>query len=226
MRLGFLGGSFDPIHMGHVQAALIAAAEAKLDRVYLLPTGHNWQKAATVAPIGKRREWVERVAQSDPRLGLLDTDLRAGPIYAIDTIKLLEKKFKRSSFCSRVPAVKGGAGESSFEGGVGGRKQQFPRSELFWIIGGDQLANLPTWHKAPALAKALSFFVLMRENYPFTQPQLPGTNLVFAHRQVVLTSSTRLRKLIASHQDVSGLLPPSIADDVIAFYQAAETAKR
>ena len=194
MRLGFLGGSFDPIHCGHLQAALIAAEEARLDKVYLLPTGRNWQKAPTIAPIEKRLDWAARVAQTDERLGILDTDIREGAIYAIDTAALL--------------------------------RSEFPRAELFWIIGGDQLANLHTWHQAAKLVKELGFFVLMRENYPFIQPQLPGVRLLWAHRQPILTSSTRLRSMIAKRQNVGGLLPPCVADDITAFYQCTPDGEK
>jgi nicotinate-nucleotide adenylyltransferase len=173
--------------MGHVQAALIAAEEAKLDRVYFLPTGQNWQKASAQAPIEKRWAWVQQVAASDQRLGALDIDFtRPAPIYSIDTVTRL--------------------------------KQQFPTAELFSIIGGDQLANLPTWHRVAELVKLTQFFVLLRDNYPFTQPNFSGLQITVAHQQPINISSSRLRTMLKNQENTQGLLPESIRQEVATFY--------
>lgn len=98
MKIGFLGGTFDPIHTGHIAVANQAAEAMGLDIVYLLPTAQNYQKATTAAPAKQRLAWVTAAVAEHPKLGVLPTDLRAGHIYTTQTIEILRTQFPADEF--------------------------------------------------------------------------------------------------------------------------------
>lgn len=116
MRIGIMGGTFDPIHVGHLVAASFVHEELNLDQVIFIPAGNPWQKSETRVSDGKvRLKMIELAIESDSRFISSDIEIkRSGPTFSIDTIKelLLEN----------------------------------PNNEYFWIIGADALAGMPTWH--------------------------------------------------------------------------------
>jgi nicotinate-nucleotide adenylyltransferase len=116
-RIGVLGGTFDPVHIGHLIAASEVHEQLNLDLVLFVPAGEPWQKTnrqITDAPI--RRKMVEIAIADDPRFALSDVDLlRTGPTYAVDTIADL--------------------------------KQEYPQAQFFWIGGADVTSNITSWHR-------------------------------------------------------------------------------
>ena len=116
-RIGVLGGTFDPIHIGHLIAASEVHQQLNLDLVLFVPAGEPWQKTnreITSAP--KRRKMVELAIGDDPRFALSDVDLlRTGPTYAVDTVADL--------------------------------KQEYPLAQFFWIGGADVTNNITSWHR-------------------------------------------------------------------------------
>jgi len=93
MRLGFLGGSFDPFHMGHMEMARIALEEANLDKVYFLPSAYNWHKKQLPSPINKRCEWIEKSIEGLDKIGLLQVDSHGENRYTVDTVSALKERF-------------------------------------------------------------------------------------------------------------------------------------
>lgn len=86
-RIGVMGGSFDPIHLGHLTAARAAAAQCDLDRVLFVPTGQAWHKDAIVAPADLRCAMVQAAIADDPAFSLSRVDVdRPGPTYTVDTL--------------------------------------------------------------------------------------------------------------------------------------------
>src|SRR5215471_7567882 len=92
MKLGVMGGTFDPIHLGHVAMAEAAADCAGLDRVLLIPASVPPHRAAATAPAGDRLAMVRLAAAGHPRLEVSDIELRrAGPSYTADTLRPLAR---------------------------------------------------------------------------------------------------------------------------------------
>lgn len=116
-RIGVLGGTFDPIHVGHLIAASEVHQQLDLDLVLFVPAGHPWQKSdRTITPAHHRRQCVSLAISEDPRFQISDVDLkRSGPTYAIDTVNDL---------------------------GL-----EYPDAKFFWIGGADVTNNITTWHR-------------------------------------------------------------------------------
>jgi nicotinate-nucleotide adenylyltransferase len=97
MKLGVMGGTFDPIHLGHVAMAEAAADCAGLDRVLLIPASVPPHRAAATAPARDRLAMVRLAAAGHPRLEVSDIELRrAGPSYTIDTLRALARERPRA----------------------------------------------------------------------------------------------------------------------------------
>jgi len=117
MRVGILGGTFDPIHIGHLIAASSVYEALKLDSVVFMPAGDPWQKRDRELSTGQQRlEMVKLATSDDARFQASDIEIsRSGPTYAIDTVR----DWKRRN----------------------------PEDELFWIVGSDALSGIPSWHE-------------------------------------------------------------------------------
>lgn len=93
LRLGVMGGTFDPIHHGHLVAASEVAAEFKLDEVIFVPTGMPWQKS-NVTNTEDRYLMTVIATASNPRFNVSRVDIdRDGPTYTIDTLKDIQKQY-------------------------------------------------------------------------------------------------------------------------------------
>lgn len=132
MKLGLYGGSFDPIHHGHLLLARQALEELALDQILFLPAAHSPHKLARTPTPGKiRREMVAAAIDGEPGFALEDCDLkRSGPSYAIDTVTEL--------------------------------RARWPDAEFHYLIGQDNVAKLSTWHRFEDLAREVRFVVFGR----------------------------------------------------------------
>ena len=117
MRIGILGGTFDPIHVGHLVAASEVHNNLNLDSVVFIPAGDPWQKSDRVVSDAQHRlAMVELAVAGDARFAVSDTEIiRQGSTYSIDTV--LEWR------------------------------AMHPEDELFWIVGTDALVRISTWHR-------------------------------------------------------------------------------
>ncbi len=136
MRLGVLGGCFNPVHLGHLILAQDALELCALDRVLFVPCQRPPHKPAdALAPAADRRAMLAAALAGDPRFAICDLELqRGGTTYTIDTARALAALY--------------------------------PRDELVFLIGADTLPELPGWKDAPALLKACRFVALARPGYP------------------------------------------------------------
>src|SRR3954452_24583682 len=116
-----MGGTFDPIHHGHLVAASEVASVCDLDEVVFVPTGQPWQKSdREVAPAEHRYLMTVIATASNPRFNVSRVDIdRAGPTYTVDTLRDL--------------------------------KTAMPDAELYFITGADALADIFTWRSADDL---------------------------------------------------------------------------
>lgn len=132
-KIGIFGGSFDPIHEGHIHLANLAREAAELDEVWFLPcyiSPHKNGKPPTPGDI--RVKWLEMALVGIPWAKIESFELRdQSPSYSWHTMQILA--------------------------------DEHPNNEWFWIMGGDQWAALPTWSKPEILAEHASFIVLARD---------------------------------------------------------------
>ena len=135
MRLGILGGSFNPIHHGHLIVAERAAEAAGLDRVLLMPTALSPLKSPRdIAPAADRLAWVRAAVRGNPRLEACDLEVRRGGVsYTIDTLRELERRH--------------------------------PGARLHLILGADASALLPKWKSIDEVARRVTFLFLERPGH-------------------------------------------------------------
>ena len=143
-RVGVMGGTFDPIHHGHLVAASEVQAWFDLDEVVFVPTGEPWQKADRVVSPAEHRYLMTVVATaSNPRFTVSRVDIdRGGPTYTIDTLRDLA-------------AV-------------------YPGAELFFITGADALGEIFTWRDADRLFELAHFVGCTRPGFPMDRSTLQG----------------------------------------------------
>jgi nicotinate-nucleotide adenylyltransferase len=132
MRVGILGGTFDPIHIGHLIAASSVYEALKLESVVFMPAGDPWQKRDRELSTGQQRlEMVKLATSDDARFQASDIEIsRSGPTYAIDTVR----EWKRRN----------------------------PEDELFWIVGSDALSGIPSWHEWEAFVSEVTVIAVNR----------------------------------------------------------------
>jgi nicotinate-nucleotide adenylyltransferase len=150
MRLGLLGGTFDPIHRGHLDVAIAARDALGLERVLLVPAHVPPHRAQAPRASGYHRfAMVARAVAGHDRLEACDLELRAdGPSYTSVTLRRL-------------------------------RARGFAPTQLFFITGADAFAEIATWHDYPALLDASHFIVISRPGHDHGQlrrrlPDLAG----------------------------------------------------
>ena len=134
-RLGIMGGTFDPIHHGHLVAASEVAAEFELDEVVFVPTGQPWQKSdRQVSPAEHRYLMTVVATASNPRFTVSRVDIdRPGNTYTVDTLR--DTRARR------------------------------PDSELFFITGADALGQILTWKDVEELWDLAHFVGVTRPGY-------------------------------------------------------------
>lgn len=142
-RLGILGGTFDPIHLGHLVAASAVHDQLELDRVLLTPTAMQPFKAGErTTPASHRRAMCAIAADGDPRFDVSDVDLeRGGVTYTVDTL-------------ADIAA-------------------QHPDAELYFITGADALARLEDWKDVDRLMTLATFVGVTRPGHSFVKIDRP-----------------------------------------------------
>jgi len=164
-KIGVLGGTFDPPHLGHLKLATHFSRLFHLDELLLIPSGTPWQKGSNITPAEIRLQLTEAAAIDLARAFLylkIPTQIgvdrieidRSGPSYAIDTVKSL-----RESYGNNV--------------------------SLIWLMGADSLIQLPTWNSWEELLKQVHFAVASRPGYTLlTKIGSEVQNLLTQHRTI------------------------------------------
>jgi nicotinate-nucleotide adenylyltransferase len=167
VKIGFLGGSFDPVHFGHLLAAQDAFEQYKLDRVIFVPAAQAPLKPNDVQSTSDQRlAMLSTAIEWDKRFNLSDWELRRGGVsYTIDSVRHF--------------------------------RSVYPNDEIFWIIGGDQLPKLHLWKDIRELAQLVEFIFLERPGYMTkATPDIPGLRLHRCDGHLLAVSSTELRERI------------------------------
>ncbi|MFI5357565.1 MAG: nicotinate-nucleotide adenylyltransferase [Opitutales bacterium] len=178
MKIGLLGGSFDPVHFGHLMAAQDAFEQYQLDRVILIPAAQAPLKPNEVQSSAEDRLAMLRLATEwDRRFEVSDFELREG-------------------------------GVSYTLGSVRHFRARYPHDQLYWIIGGDQLPKLHLWHEIAELAKLIEFIFLERPGHPVrAREDIPGLRLRRCDGHLLAISSTELRDRVRRHLSLDYFVP-------------------
>ncbi|MEZ5237522.1 MAG: nicotinate-nucleotide adenylyltransferase [Microthrixaceae bacterium] len=163
-RLGVLGGTFDPPHIGHLVMATTVREELGLDSVLLMVAGDPWQKSSTgdVSPAEDRLAMTEAAARGVEGLVVSDLEVRReGPTYTVETLEELHR--------------------------------QHPTTEIFWILGADAIADIHTWHRHREIGGLCQLVVVDRPGAPLAVPEGLEVTFVEAPRLEVSSTELRRR---------------------------------
>ncbi|PKN72630.1 MAG: nicotinate (nicotinamide) nucleotide adenylyltransferase [Candidatus Cloacimonetes bacterium HGW-Cloacimonetes-3] len=181
-----LGGSFDPIHLGHLHIATQALLLCRLTRVLFVPNGKHHFKADKVRlGYSDRYSLVERAIAHEPHFEVSDAD-QAGSGYTAHLMQKLSAQNTNTRFA--------------------------------FIIGSDNLPNLDKWFDFPWLAANLHFLVVPRPGYEIPTDILPSIKASLLPIELSPISSTEVKCCIDSGRSISGLVPPSLEEDIIRLY--------
>jgi nicotinate-nucleotide adenylyltransferase len=188
VRLGILGGTFNPPHLGHLVSAQEAYLQLQLDQLMLIPTRIPPHKELEEDPGPEHRlELCRLAAQDDERFTVSDLEIkRDGPSYTVDTLEELHA--------------------------------QAPDNELFFIVGGDVAAGLPQWHEPERALSLATLAVAGRRGTPREDvddalKQLRGGDRTeFFEMPRIGISSTMIRERVRAGKPIKYIVPDAVAD--------------
>ncbi len=191
-----MGGTFDPIHHGHLVAASEVQALFALDEVVFVPTGEPWQKEAReVSPAEHRYLMTVIATASNPRFTVSRVDIdRGGLTYTIDTLRDLHG--------------------------------QRPNAELFFITGADALAQILSWKDAEELFELAHFIGVTRPGYQLSESGLPADRVTLQEVPAMAISSTDCRARVQKAEPVWYLVPDGVVQYINKYrlYAGGEPA--
>ena len=179
-KIGVMGGTFDPIHHGHLVAASEVADRFGLDEVVFVPTGEPWQKGdRPVSPAEDRYLMTVVATASNPRFGVSRVDVdRRGPTYTVDTLRDL--------------------------------KLRLPDAALYFITGADALAAILTWRDVDELFGLAHFVGVTRPGYALGDDHLPVGAVTLVEVPAMAISSSDCRRRVAEGHPVWYLVPDGV----------------
>ncbi len=180
-RVGVMGGTFDPIHHGHLVAASEVASLFALDEVVFVPTGQPWQKTERDVTTAEDRYLMAVIATaSNPRFSVSRVDVdRAGPTYTIDTLRDL-------------------------------RSEMAEEAELYFITGADAMNQILSWRDMAELFDLAHFVGVTRPGHALSDPGLPEGRVSLVEVPALAISSTEVRQRIESRRPVWYLVPDGV----------------
>jgi nicotinate-nucleotide adenylyltransferase len=175
-----MGGTFDPIHHGHLVAASEVQTVFDLDEVVFVPTGQPWQKEERrVSPAEHRYLMTVVATASNPRFTVSRVDIdRPGETYTVDTLRDLH--------------------------------QAHPDSELYFITGADALAQILSWKDNAELWELAHFVGVTRPGHQLSGSGLPRDRVSLLEVPAMAISSTDCRRRVADEQPVWYLVPDGV----------------
>ena len=192
--LGIYGGTFDPIHMGHLMVAEMARQDCDLEKVLFIPAGNPPHKSDKyISESVHRFEMTKLAVETNPYFEVSDIELkRQGKSYTIDTLRAL--------------------------------RELYPKEYKFWvIIGGDSLLEIETWKNANEIMKMCNFAVYMRHNSSLDRCKAQAvaihrkakTNVLFVQAPMIEISSTDIRSRVAQRKSIRYMVPDTIGEYII-----------
>ena len=192
-RLGILGGTFDPPHVGHLWLATLAADAMELDRVLFMPAAQPPHKRDRVVSRSTDRLLMTRIAIApDPRLGLCLIEMeRPGPSYTIDSVDELRRTYG-------------------------------DETELFLVMAADSLAQIDTWREPDRLLDAIPWLVGPRPGNAVPSRELLAERFGDRSRRIHLldgpsldVSSREIRRRVANAQAIRYLVPRGVEELIV-----------
>ena len=195
MKFGLFGGSFDPVHLGHLLVGQAAIEELGLDRLFFIPAAQSpFKTDSQHAPAADRLRLLRLALAGKTNCEVDDQEIRRGGIsYTVDTLRDYAKRF--------------------------------PGAELFYLIGADNVAKLPEWRDSPEVARLAEFVVVPRPvgSSGFRRPEPPegGTpNFPPPFRGKYLkgfplaVSSSQIRQRVKAGLPIAQLVPAAVAEAI------------
>ncbi len=175
-----MGGTFDPVHHGHLVAASEVQARFALDEVIFVPTGQPWQKSDRVVTRAEDRYLMTVIATaSNPVFSVSRVDIdRVGQTYTVDTLRDL--------------------------------RAEYPDDQLFFITGADALEQILTWRNADELFDLAHFIGVTRPGYRLNSQHLPSGKVSLVEVTAMAISSTACRERVESGEPVWYLVPDGV----------------
>ncbi len=179
-RLGVMGGTFDPVHHGHLVAASEVAARFDLDEVVFVPTGKpSFKQHQAVSPAEHRYLMTVIATASNPRFTVSRVDLdREGTTYTVDTLRDL--------------------------------RAERPEADLFFITGADAVEQILTWRDAAELFTMAHFVAVTRPGHQLSIAGLPPGRVTLQEVPALAISSTDIRVRARTGQPVWYLVPDGV----------------
>jgi len=182
-RIGLFGGSFDPVHLGHLLVAQAAMEALSLLRLYFIPVAQSPFKPVSQPALGAERLRLLRLALAGKaNCEVDDREIQLGGIsYSVDTLRQYARLY--------------------------------PNVELFYLIGADNVANLPKWRDAAELARLAEFVAIPRPGEPSVSfpPPFRGRMLRGFPFGV---SSSQIRERVKAHLPIDHLVTPAVAEAI------------
>lgn len=190
VKIGVLGGTFDPVHYGHLRSAEHVRVELKLAQVILVPAGQPYLKANRRITPARHRLAMLRLALPENR-GLIVSAhdvTRSGPTYAVDTVREL----------------------------LAGRESD---AEVYFIMGWDSLEELPNWHRPERLVELCQLVAVPRPGSPRPEvktleksvPGIGGRLHLLSGPEIDISASD-IRLKVSRGEEIRGLVPDGVAD--------------
>jgi nicotinate-nucleotide adenylyltransferase len=176
-----MGGTFDPVHHGHLVAASEVSTDFRLDEVVFVPTGQPWQKSdRDVTPAEDRYLMTVIATASNPAFTVSRVDIdRQGPTYTIDTLHDLHRSY----------------GDDA---------------ELFFITGADALAQILGWHRSGELFELAHFVGVTRPGHHLADPGFPAGRVTLVEVPALAISSSDCRARVARGEPLWYLVPDGV----------------
>lgn len=185
MRIGIYGGSFDPIHYGHLLLAESAREQLNLDKVVFVPAAiAPHKRGQESAPATARIEMLKLAISGNAALevSLLEID-RGGVSYTVDTLTAL--------------------------------RDAHPDAELILLVGGDTLADMPNWKDPEQIVKIARLAVVDRPGSSFEQITLPGAEILHVSMPLIDLSSREIRNRVARGESIRYWLPRAVEQYIL-----------
>ena len=194
-RIGIMGGTFDPIHHGHLSVASEVGDRFGLDQVIFVPTGEPWQKSSRlVSPAEDRYLMAVIATASNPRFWVSRVDIdRAGTTYTVDTIR-------------DIAAL-------------------YPGDALYFITGADALGQILSWKDHDQLLSLAHFVGVTRPGYELSDAHLPADSVTLIDVPAMAISSSACRERVAADRPVWYLVPDGVVQYIAKHRLYADAAK-
>ena len=186
MNIGVLGGTFDPPHIAHMQAATVALDELSLDSVWFLPTGDPPHKdLSTYTPATMRCELIRLAIAGNPHFDVCQYEVEnPGPHYTIDTLGTLIRRF--------------------------------PTAEFTFIVGSDSVAQFANWKEPDKLFELAQIAIFERPDVPIASldPFYRNRAMVLPVQPLAI-SSTEIRERVKSGLSIKWLVPEAVESCIL-----------